>query len=186
MLPILAKSCTAIAAVYFLIYFFYPGIMNISGGSSKSGTPDPSRQRGELLRVVKHGEFRIEVRSYEAGKSASSSTFCDYWVEHNGKPVLIDQENYQNHYNSCGALLLLDVEEPTFLLGSHTGSDGGYVPIVVTEEDGFPVVLAYKQCALSAQTEGYDQAYRGWRVESGKVEFCGRAWSVLPFSSDTK
>jgi hypothetical protein len=155
------------------------GMAGIPGWGGK-GTPDATPDRGTLIRVVTHGPFTIEQRRYEAGKDTSSTEFCDYWVTFNGKPFKLDQFDMVNQYNSCKALLLLEANEPTFVIGSYYDSNGGYLPVIVSTIKGVPNIDRREACVINSGGKGNEQSREGWHINDGHVSLCGRDWNVLP------
>ena len=147
----------------------------LSSGSFGSGTPPPTRDRGSVIATVEHGGFAIEVRRYRAGKDGHDSPFCDYRVSFGGKPL--EGVPDLDHYNGCGALLLLEDAPHLFVIGAYRGSGGHYVPVFFGEGGGRPYAQPRPDCGLSP---GDPQAWEGWSVVDGRVELCGTRWRVRP------
>jgi len=141
-----------------------------STGSANSGTPPDARDRGVLLQTIQAGKLSVEVRKYEAGQGSQSARFCDYWISHDGRPVALGQHPFQNSYNNCSALVELQANLPTLLLGAYIDSGGRYAPIVLIDTDAKAEVIIRDDCAVSSGQS--DLPIKGWDTTDGMVRFC--------------
>lgn len=149
-----------------------------SSGSFGSGTPPSTRDRGKLVRVVQHGPFSVEIRSYRAGRRSPGSTFCDYWISHRGQHVQLSTiYEPQNSYNNCQALQLLP-GPGLLIMGAER--PGEKIPYVITETaQGSVQVQArdrpWVDCKLS-----WTEEIGGWQLVGDQVKVCGEFMTVLP------
>jgi hypothetical protein len=176
---ILIKIALALGLVWLMVVGIYLiGIKNAGGTFGGHSSPPNSQNEGTLIRTVTAGQITVEIRQYLAGKDANKHAFCNYWVRYNNNPVSIIEFDYQNHYNSCKALLRLTSDKPSLLLGSYADMGGAYLPIVLTDDGKELQVNLNRDCAIPAGWDESEQSINGWKIDNNTVTFCKQTWNV--------